>query len=68
MFENFYYHKVFWVTPRCPKHQGVILKCLEPSQEAKNISNGTRRSCLGKITDYKISHETVPLRDTRLID
>ena len=28
MFENFSYHKVFGVTPQCPNHRGVILKCL----------------------------------------
>ena len=28
VFEHFSYHKVFGVIPRCPKHRGVILKCL----------------------------------------
>ena len=49
------------------KHRGVILKCLQLSQEAKkskrplDISNGTRRSCLGEKTEYKKSRETAPL-------
>ena len=65
MFEHFSYPKIFGSTPRCPKHRGVILNAKKQKKEKwpKDISNGTRRSCLVEKSGYKKSRETVPLRD-----
>ena len=35
MLKKFSYHKVFGATPRCPKHQGVILNAYNSAKKQK---------------------------------
>ena len=47
----------FKMTPRCPMHRGVILKCLYLSQKAKKIEmthlHWDQEELLGGQTEYK---------------
>jgi len=45
--EHFSYPNNLGSTPRCPKHQGVILKVQYLCEKAKNTQNGPRTSLMG---------------------
>ena len=71
MFEKFSQSQNFWLTPRYPKHLGVVLKVqysVKSKKKSKlpwDISNGTRRNCLGENQSKKAC-ETVPLRGSKI--